>query len=583
VKGGCRQLVTLKGIGGSRGYASGIAVVKREIPLEIPMRAISDVGVETARFAAARENYDKRLAALSEQTGRELGPQHAGIFEAYREILADDVFFGRVLDRVAKEKLNVECLISEECKNAAAMFEGLDSAYLRERGADVGNVCTELIRIMLGISHDISDEILRYEDVILVAGDLTTAETVKLDKKRLRGFVTARGGVSSHTVILAKALGIPAIVGAEGALEQISTGMPLLLDAIKGEIAVNPGLYYQERFYSLLQEQEERRVLYSRVAQGECRTLDGVKIDVGINSGDAESIRGFNPAACDGVGLLRTEFLFLGRGDYPGEETQYEAYRDMAVRAEGKEVVIRTLDIGGDKQASYMNLPHEENPFLGFRAIRLCLSRREIFLTQLRAVLRAAVYGNVKLMFPMIVTPEELLAARDALGEAVSQLEARGIPCRAGIPVGIMIETPAAALLADSLAAHCDFFSVGTNDLIQYVTAADRMNQRVQYLYDCCNISVLRAIRHTAAGAAAAGIPWGICGEAASEELLLPLWVAMGVKGLSVAPPQVGRVKYLIRRMDSRRLARRLEPVFEAGSIDEAKRMLAGALAAVDR
>jgi phosphotransferase system enzyme I (PtsI) len=295
---------------------------------------------------------------------------------------------------------------------------------------------------------------------------------------------------------------------------------------------------------------------------------------VNINSGDTESINTFDAGACDGIGLFRTEFLYMGQNSYPSEDFQFNAYRSMAEKNQGRELIIRTLDIGGDKQLDYMDLPQESNPFLGYRAIRLCLDREEVFLTQLRAILRASAFGEVKIMFPMIVNLEELLRAKELLAKAMEELDRRGEAYHKNIPVGIMVETPAAVLLSDVLARHVDFFSIGSNDLIQYTTASDRMNEKVQYLYDSCNLSVLRSIKLVCDNARAQGVDVGICGETASEPRLIPLWCAMGVNELSVAPALVGRTKYIINQISKADMAQEMDAILLQGSIPSAREQL---------
>jgi len=418
--------------------------------------------------------------------------------------------------------------------------------------------------------------------VIIVAHDLTPAETIQMDKSTLRGFITEKGGATSHTVILAKALGIPAITGVSGAVDAVADGDVLLMDAFSALVTVNPDSESQAAFAALSERYREAQKRYAMDIDQPALTLDGVQVDVNVNTGDTESIQAFCVERCDGIGLLRTEFLYMDGRDYPDEERQYTVYSDLAARAKGKEVIIRTLDIGGDKQIAYMDLPVEDNPFLGYRAIRLCLDRREIFHTQLRAILRASAHGNVKIMFPMIINIEELRAAKACVEEAKTSLREDGLPFRGDIPVGIMIETPAAVLISDKLAAESDFFSVGSNDLIQYVTATDRMNERVSHLYDSCNLSVLNAMQMVAKNAAIAGIPWGICGEVASEDRLIPVWVALGAAELSVAPSLVGRVKYLVRRMNQAELGPEVEAVLRLSTADEVRRALDMILARVE-
>ncbi|MDR1515106.1 MAG: phosphoenolpyruvate--protein phosphotransferase [Synergistaceae bacterium] len=569
---------TLKGIGGSKGYAAGTAVVKRG-GSEAPERyAAADHAAEEDRFKRAQAACEAHFAELEERAARDIGAAEAEIFSAYRMILGDDAFFKKALDRAKSESINIEYAIYEECRDVLAMFESMDDQYLRERAADIENVCRELIGCLSGTGGDFAVEAGSVNDVIVVAEDLTPAETVKLDKARIRGFVTERGGVTSHTVILAKALGIPALVGVRGIIGELAGKETLIVDAYAGTVGINPDAATLSEFMENCEREKKLQAEYALSAGKPALTLDGFHIDVLVNTGDADSIKAFDAQKCDGVGLFRTEFVYMGRADYPDEDAQYEVYGDIARRASGKEVIIRTLDIGGDKQLSYMGIPKEDNPFLGYRAIRLCLDRPEVFQAQLRAILRASAHGGVKIMFPMIVTLEELRRAKECVERAKQSLRGDGLPFNEDIAVGIMVETPAAAFLADQLAKEADFFSIGSNDLIQYVTATDRMNERVQYLYDSCNLSVLRAIRMVAASAVSAGIPWGICGEVASDELLLSVWVALGVTELSMTPSQVGKIKRLIGRVDKAKITPEIERVFEMRSIAEVKEFLGGLL-----
>jgi len=405
---------------------------------------------------------------------------------------------------------------------------------------------------------------------------------MKMDKNSLRGFVTEKGGATSHTVILAKALNIPAIVGVKNALASISDGDLLLLDGFSGIVTVSPDVESLSDFRVVSDKHREKQALYALEAKKRASTVDGHFIDVNVNTGDADSIRSLDWDICDGIGLLRTEFLYMDHDDYPDEETQYNIYSDLAARAGGKEVIIRTLDIGGDKQLEYMDLPVEENPFLGYRAIRICLDRPDMFHTQLRAILRASAHGNVKIMFPMIVSLEELCDAKACVEKAKQSLRQDGIEFDENIPVGVMIETPAAVLISDMLAEESDFFSIGSNDLIQYTTATDRMSEKVQNLYDSCNPAVLRAIRMVANCANAASIPWGICGEVASEDRLIPLWATLGVSELSVTPSLVGNVKHLVRCVDREKLHPEMERILNIGQIDQIKKEMDTILTGLD-
>lgn len=560
------RLVT--GIVGSRGYGSGNAVVKTKIRLELAKTEIENPEAEIAKFRAAQNIYDARLLQVAEDAEKELGRDTAEIFHAYRLIVRDEHFFRGALVRVERDKINIEYAVFDECRKLLKHFVAMDDAYMRERAFDIETVCDELINIMMDVKDDFISNMAGRSDVILVAEDLTPSETVRIDKSALRGIVTERGGTTSHTVILAKALGIPAVVGATGATKTVRNGDFLLLDAFRGEIDVEPDERSRRAFAKLKREFDRKLKLFSRDARLPAVTKDGYGVTVTINTGDLDSIRAFNSRFGDGVGLLRTEFIYLNSSDYPSEEEQFEIYKDMAVRARGKPVVIRTLDAGGDRQAEYMNIPKERNPFMGYRAIRFCLDRKDIFSAQLRAILRASAFGDIRVMFPMIVTPEEFLEAKACLDAEKSALECEGVPFNPNIPVGSMIETPSAVFLSDRLAKICDFFSIGSNDLIQYITATDRLNEHVAGLYDSCNPAVLRAVRMVAENAEKAGIPWTICGEVAGEDRLVPLWVALGVSGLSVSSFVVGEIKRLICRLTRSELHAVAEMAFACETAD---------------
>ncbi len=564
-------MTRFNGICGSKGYSSGYAVVKNSLELKLEKTKISDVQAEFDRFRNAQNVCDARLMEIIETAEREEWIEAAEIFRAYRSIVRDEIFYKTVFNRVETELINIEYALHRECKKAVATFEQIESDYLRERASDIENACNELIRIMLGVNDDFQHKMEGYTDVVLVATEITPAELVKIDKNILRGIVTERGGITSHTVILTKVLGIPAIVGAVGATKVTRDGDLVLLDAFLGEGFVNPDEATARAFAAAKRKYDGSRKLYKKSERLPAVTKDGFAVNVSINSGDPDSTRAIDYDSCDGVGLMRTEFIYLNSTSYPDEHTQFEIYKDVVTRANGKAVVFRTLDVGGDKQARYMKLPKEHNPALGFRGIRPCLEHKDIFAVQLRAILRVSAFGNIKIMFPMIVSTEELIGAKKCLEDAKQMLRDENIAFREDIPVGVMVETPAAVLLSDKLALYADFFSVGTNDLIQYTTAADRENERVASLYDCCNISVLRAVKIIAESAERAGIPWGICGEAASEERLVPLWVAMGVKTLSVAPSTVGSVKHLIGRIDRADMIKQLETVLNFDLIEDVK------------
>lgn len=566
------HLVT--GVAGSRGYCCGNAVVKTNVRLELVNSKIDDPAAEIAKFRAAQDIYDARLLQTAEKVEKELGRDAAEIFLAYRLIVRDEHFFSSALGRVENDKTNVEYAVYDECSKLLKHFVTMETAYMRDRANDVKMVCHELIHIMMGVNNDFSSKMAGLSDVILVADDLTPSETVRLDKSTLRGIVTEHGGVTSHTVILAKALGIPAVVGVTGATDLISDGAFLLIDACRGEIGVDPDEKSRRAFEKLRRAFDRRLRHSSRDARLPAVTKDGYQVRVTVNTGDLDSIKAFNPLYSDGVGLLRTEFIYLNSSDFPSEDEQFAIYRNMAVRSKGKPVVIRTLDVGGDRQAGYMNMPKERNPFMGYRAIRFCLDRKDVFSVQLRAILRASAFGDIRVMFPMVVTPDEFIEAKECLEQEKTALSRVGIAFNKDIPVGSMIETPSAVLLSDRLAKVCDFFSIGSNDLIQYLTACDRLNEHVAALYDSCSLAALRAIRMVAENAVNAGIPWSICGEVAGEERLVPLWVAFGVSGLSVSPSSVGEVKRLICRLTRSGMKEMAETALSLGCAGEARKYL---------
>lgn len=559
----------INGAGSNCGYCVGHAIIKKSA-FEPPARTcIQEPEQEFARFKAAQKICIEQMEKLAAEAEKNIGSESGEIFRAYGSIIEDDDFFDSAFKRLPVERCCIEYLIWDECCKIVDEMKLIDDDYLRERADDISNACKELISQLKGTDN--RGHVLAFDDGIIVAEDLTPAETVKMDFSQIKGLVTAQGSLTSHTMILAKAIGIPAVVGVGPVFQSISSSDLLAVDSISGTVTISPD---EQAAKGTLEKQKEYQALcdiYNRACIEDAVTLDGYRVKVNINSGDGDSEKSFCAEKCDGVGLFRTEFLYMSKSSYPTEDEQFESYRDIAVKASGKEVIIRTLDIGGDKQADYMGIPHECNPFLGYRAIRLCLDRREVFNTQLRAILRASVYGNIKIMFPMIVTAEELREAKNRVEQAKASLKVEGIAYNDNIEVGIMVETPAAALLSDQLAHEADFFSIGSNDLIQYITATDRMNPNVRYLYDSCNISVLRAIKLTADNARLAGIPWGICGDVAGDERLIPLWVAMGVDELSVVPSLVGKVKHIIRRLNKAKIEAQLDRLLALGSIAELK------------
>ena len=563
------------GLAGAAGRDILQAVILRKEKLVLERKTIEDGEKEVARFKKVQQEYADNLDELYTTTLADTGEEAAGIFKAYRVIACDNFFFKKPIKIVQDECIGIDYAIEQEKEKVCTKFAAMTDPYMKERASDIRNVCDEIIRRLNGV-NSAEDQIRNIrEPFILVAEDLTPEDTIRIDKTYLRGFITEKGGVTSHAVILAKTLGIPAVVGAAGILQDVCSGQMLYINGDKGYGILEPDEAFINEFRIEKVKLDEQKARYAAMAVEPAITADGHRVAVCINSGDSDSRKKFHAEQCDGVGLFRTEFLFMNQRDYPDEELQFKAYKDITEGAQGKEVIIRTLDIGGDKQLDYMNFPKESNPFLGYRAIRICLDRKEVFLTQLRAILRASVFGNIKIMFPMIVTLEELREAKEMVEKAKASLRAEGTSFEENIPCGIMIETPASVLISDKLAKEAAFFSIGTNDLIQYTTATDRMNEKVQYLYDPCNLSVLRAIHTVIQNAHKAGIPVGMCGEVASDERLAPLLLAMGLDEFSVVPAQVGKIKYIIRHCYMNKLTGLVEQVLDSDSIDEVKALLA--------
>ncbi|WP_444659527.1 phosphoenolpyruvate--protein phosphotransferase [Caproiciproducens sp. R2] len=567
-----KKFTGLAGAGG-RDLSQTLVLHRKKLTLE--KKAVEDCEQEIERFRKVRREYAEELERLYRTTLAEDGEKTAGIFKAYRTIVEDDFLFKNPIQTVWEEQIGIDYAIEQEKEKISKKFAAMPDAYMQERANDIRNVCDEIVRRLNGVADGGQEMRNMREPFILVAEDLSPEDTIRVDKRFLRGFITEKGGITSHVVILAKTLGIPAVVGAAGIMREARSGQNIFVDGDCGYGILEPDEAFACSFRKDKACLDEQKKLYAAMAGEPAVTADGHPVAVCMNSGDAESLKNFRAEQCDGVGLFRTEFLFMNQHDYPDEELQFQTYRSIAENAKGKEVIIRTLDIGGDKQLDYMDIPKESNPFLGYRAIRICLDREEVFLTQLRAILRASAYGNVKIMFPMIVTLEELRQAKGMVKKAKDQLRAEGTVFTETIPIGIMIETPASVLISDKLAREAAFFSIGTNDLIQYTTATDRMNERVQHLYDPCNLSVLRSIDTVIRSAHSAGISVGMCGEVASDARLTPLLLAMGLDEFSVVPKQVGRIKYLIRRYDLGKLAGLKERVLDSNTIEEVKQLLA--------
>ena len=541
------------GTGASAGIGIGKVVILKEEALVIRRDTVADAAAEKERFKKAVEKSIEDTQALAADMAERIGEKEAEILNGHLMLLQDPMMTMEIEGKIDSEKLCSEAAIEDVCTMYADMFASMDDELMQQRAADMRDIKTRMQKVLLGVkSVDVS---ALPKGSVLVAEDLTPSVTAGINPENVTGIVTELGGRTSHSAILARALEIPAVVAAAGILSQAADGDEIILDGESGEIFVKPEesvkAEYEAKRASYLAEKEELKKYIGR----ETITKDGVKIEVAANIGRPEDVDRVLSYDAEGIGLFRTEFLFMDRTSMPTEEEQFEAYRKVAVAMNGKPVIIRTLDIGGDKEIPYMGLKKDENPFLGYRAIRFCLDRKDdIYRPQLRALLRASAIGAIKIMVPMVTCVEEYREAKALIHEIMDELEQEGIPYNKDIQVGIMVETAAASLMADVFAREVDFFSIGTNDLTQYTMSVDRGNDKVSYLYSTFNPAVLRSIRHIIECGRKEGIMVGMCGEAASDPLMIPLLVAFGLNEFSMSASAVLKARKMITECDSRKL-----------------------------
>ena len=538
---------TLHGIAASRGIAIGPAFHFRRADLCFERCTVEDPAAEWARFETALETAREQLADVYAKAEAESGAKQAAIFQAHALMLEDPELLETVRTAIEEQHVNAESALSDAAEMYAQMLESLDDEYLRARAADVRDVATRVLRILLGVTESPTAGLTTPS--IILARDLTPSDTVLLDKSLVIGFCTAEGGATSHTAILARGLGLPAVVGAGPEVLEIADGVALVLDGSDGTLLVEPA---EETVAEYRVRQTTGATVLAQARQTAHEpavTRDGHRVEVVANVGSVEAAQAALEAGAEGVGLLRTEFLYLERDHLPDEEEQYRAYQAIVDVFGDLPVILRTLDIGGDKELPYLDLPHEMNPFLGLRAIRLCLAQPDLFRPQLRAALRAGAGRNLKVMFPMVATVAEVRSARAMLEECRAELLAEGQPVAEEMEIGIMVEVPAAALMADHLAAEVDFFSIGTNDLSQYTLAADRTNAQVAPLATGFHPAVLRLVRDVIAASHAQGKWVGLCGELAGEPLAIPILLGLGLDEFSMNPPAIPLSKQIIRAL----------------------------------
>lgn len=533
-------MTILHGRGVSGGVASGkLRFFKRESQ-DLQQREVSDPQAEVARFEGAREAAIARLAALYAETEQKLGQEQAFVFQVHQMMLDDLDYREAVTGRICGQHFNAEYAVQQTAEEFSAMFAQMDDSYMRERAADVLDVSRQVIRLLTGTE---GASVWGEEPFILAADDLAPSETARLDRSKVLAFVTAQGTGNSHTAIFARTMGIPAVVGLGECLQSAYDGHPVCVDGTTGEVCVDPDEATVTEFDRRSEAAGSHRRHMEQYRGKKAVSSDGRPVLLCANIGSPGDLDAVLQADADGIGLFRSEFLYLGRDGYPSEEDQYRAYRQVVEQMAGRPVVVRTLDIGADKQAAYFHLPREENPAMGIRAIRICLTRPEVFRTQLRALYRASAHGNLAIMFPMITSLWEVQKVKEICAQVRSELRSEGIAFAEGTQLGIMIETPAAAVISDQLAREVDFFSIGTNDLTQYTLAADRQNPDIGDFCDRHHEAVLRLIQYAADQAHRAGIWVGICGELAADVSLTGAFMKMGIDELSMSPGKILEIK----------------------------------------
>lgn len=567
----------MQGIAASPGIAIGRVFLKAEDNIEFKEKTIDNIEKELKRLSIALENAKIELKKLMEKTSEKLGQDEAEIFESHLMLVDDPELIEPIKEKIKDEKINVEAAIAQTINFFSQMFAELDDEYIKAREADIKDIGKRLIRILSGQGKSTTE---LEENTVVVAIDLSPSDTAQLDTAKVLGFVTQEGSRTSHTAIMARSLGIPAVVGVGKELfasikqGRFVSGQTIIVDGNGGQVFINPDFEteyeYQQKREKYQQEQERLKKYKNK----EALSKDGKKVEVCGNIGNIRDIESILEQGGQGIGLFRTEFLYMDRDTLPSEKEQFEVYRQVAKKMDGKPVVIRTLDIGGDKELPCLNLPKEMNPFLGYRAIRICLDQPDIFKTQLKAILAASNYGNIKIMYPMVSSVDEVKSANRILWECKKELAKEGKGYSQDLEVGIMVEVPAAVMEADIIAQEVDFFSIGTNDLIQYTIAVDRVNEKVAQMYTPYHPAVLKLIKKTIDSAHQAGIWVGMCGEAAADELLLPFLLGVGLDEFSMSAVSILRIKELLSKWTVEEAAEISKRVLKLQSAEKIKKFL---------
>jgi phosphoenolpyruvate-protein phosphotransferase (PTS system enzyme I) len=527
----------ISGIAASAGIAIAKAFVLQNPELTIEKKTVQDTSKEIERFQSALNQSKEELSVIKEKANKELGEDKAAIFAAHLLVLSDPELVDAVKQKIENEKINAESAMNDISSMFINMFEEMDNEYMKERAADIRDVSKRVLSHLLDVQFTTPASIS--EEVVILAEDLTPSDTAQLNREFVKGFATDIGGRTSHSAIMSRSMEIPAVVGTKVVTEKVKNGTMVIIDGLDGTVIIDPSQEEISTYQEKQKKYQEQKAEWAKLVNEKTYSSDQVQVELAANIGTPADVKGVLENGAEGVGLYRTEFLYMGRDQLPTEEEQFTAYKEVLEKMEGKPVVIRTLDIGGDKELPYLDLPKEMNPFLGFRAIRLCLEEQAIFRTQLRALLRASVHGNLKIMFPMIATLEEFRSAKNILIEEKEKLQNEGTAVAESFEVGMMVEIPSTAVMADIFAKEVDFFSIGTNDLIQYTMAADRMNEQVSYLYQPYSPAILRLVKMVIDAAHKEGKWAGMCGEMAGDPIAIPILLGLGLDEFSMSATSV--------------------------------------------
>ncbi|MEN2768491.1 phosphoenolpyruvate--protein phosphotransferase [Ornithinibacillus xuwenensis] len=560
-------MTNIQGIAASSGIAIAKAYQLVTPDLTYTNKQVEDTAKEVERLEQALEISKQELEKIKAHTLKELGAEHAEIFSAHLLVLGDPELVNPIKDKIQNENTMAEAALEETANMFIQMFESMDNEYMRERAADIRDVTKRVLAHLLGVSFP--NPALIDEEVIVIASDLTPSDTAQLNRQFVKGFATDIGGRTSHSAIMARSLEIPAVVGTKEVTKTVSKGDLVIIDGIDGNVLINPSDEEVKKYEEKQANFAKQQALWAELKDEPTFSSDGEQVELVANIGTPDDVAGVINNGGEGVGLYRTEFLYMGKNELPSEDEQYEAYKSVLEQMGDKPVVVRTLDVGGDKELPYLDLPKELNPFLGFRAIRFCLENEHVFRPQLRALLRASVYGNLKIMFPMIATLEEFRKAKEILLEEKDNLRNEGHKVSDNIEVGIMVEIPSTAVIAKQFAKEVDFFSIGTNDLIQYTMAADRMNEQVSYLYQPYHPAILSLVNNVIEAAHSEGKWAGMCGEMAGDPIAIPILLGLGLDEFSMSATSILPARTQLKGISKKEMASYKEKLLSMSTAEE--------------